>query len=416
MAFNFGLDALPRGRSQFTFSFPRQSTPDRHDDLMMDSLFDFTQTTAAAALSAASLEQLLNIPVPFIDMTSEATQNLILNNHNNNTTTTPEPAVVFNSYHAIRHHHRHNVLYTTFDELIDNNNSNNNRTNRNNNDSNKKFDTRQEYYYPGLEPSSPYEQQLENPDDDLALFDGGIQLLDFGVENDVPFDVEEYQKLSMFVAAPTNPKPEYTAIPSEVPLFPGSKQGEPVESAVVGMDVDASSDDDGDDECDGESGCDSDSDNETEAVAVPAPVAARTIFTSIKLPPTPTPSHSHPSSSSSSSPLPPSAAFQPPKLPRSRAKKGEKRVHACPECLREFTRACNLQSHILTHSNLKPHACSECDKTFARVYDMQRHKRIHSNKLEDKPYDCPDCSTRFKRTEPRNRHRQFVHGWAGKQE
>ncbi|KAF9149288.1 hypothetical protein BG015_008915 [Linnemannia schmuckeri] len=412
MTFNFGLDAPSRVRSQFTFSFPRQSTPDRHDDLMMDSLFDFTQTTAAAALSAASLEQLLNTPVPFIDMTSEATQNLILNNHNNNTTITPEPAVVFNSSHAFRHHHRHNVLYTSFDELIDNN-SNNNRTNRNNDDSNKKFDTRQEYYYPGLEPSSPYEQQLENPGDDLALFDGGIQLLDFGVENDVPFDVEEYQKLSMFVAVPANPKPEYTAIPSEVPLFPSSEQGGPVESAVVGMNVDDSSDDDdGDDECDGESDCDSDSDNETEVVAVPAPIAARAISTPIKLSPTPIPSHSPPSSSSP--PLPSSVASQPPKLPRSRAKKGEKRVHVCPECLRVFTRACNLQSHILTHSNLKPHACSECDKTFARVYDMQRHKRIHSNKLEDKPYDCPDCSMRFKRTEPRNRHRQSVHGWAGK--
>ncbi|KAG9071779.1 hypothetical protein KI688_005995 [Linnemannia hyalina] len=413
MAFDFGLDALHRGRNQFTFSFPRQPIPDRQDDLMMDSLFDFTQTSAAAALSAASLEQLLNGPVPFIDMTSEATQNLILNTHSNNTAT-PEPAVVFSNPHALRHHHRHNVLYSSFDELVEsNNNLLNNRTNRNNND-NKKFDTRQEYYYPGLELSSPYEQQLENPDDDLLNFDCGF--LDFGVENDVPFDVEEYQKLSMFVAAPPCPKPEYTAIPSEVPLFPVSVQDEPVENASVGMDVDESSDDendDDDDECDGDSDCDNDGDNEVVVAPIIVPMISST---PIQLLPTPSLSSSPSSSFSTSPPPPPSPASQSSRSPRSRAKKGEKRVHACPECQREFTRACNLQSHILTHSNLKPHACSQCDKTFARVYDMQRHKRIHSNKLEDKPYPCldPSCSLRFKRTEPRNRHCQSVHGWVGK--
>ncbi|KAF9139936.1 hypothetical protein BGX30_007260 [Mortierella sp. GBA39] len=406
MAFNFGLDALHRGRNQFTFSFPRQPIPDRQDDLIMESLFDFTQTSAAAAaLSAASLEQLLNAPVPFIDMTSEATQNLILNTHSNNTAT-PEPAVIFSNPHALRHHQR-NVLYSNFGESAESDNSLfNNRTNRNNND-NKKFDTRQEYFYPGLELSSPYEQQLENPDDDLPSFD--CEFFDFGVADDVPFDVEEYQKLSMFVAALPCPKPEYTAIPSEVPLFPVSVQDEPVERASVGMDVDE--DDDDDDECDSDSDCDSDSGNE---VVVTPTIVPMISTTPIQLLPPPSPYPSPSSSSSASPPPPPSPTSQSSKLPRSRAKKGEKRVHACPECRRVFTRACNLQSHILTHSNLKPHACSECDKTFARVYDMQRHKRIHSNKLEDKPYPCPDCSLCFKRTEPRNRHRQSVHGWVGK--
>ncbi|KAF9549882.1 hypothetical protein EC957_002453 [Mortierella hygrophila] len=410
MAFDFGLDALHRGRTQFNFSFPRQPIPDRQDDLMMDSLFDFTQTSVAA-LSAASLEHLLNSPVPFIDMTSEATQNLILNTHNSNTAT-PVPAVVFNNPHAFLHHHRHKDLYSSFDELVEsNNNLLNNCTNRNNND-NKKFDTRQEYYYPGLELSSPYEQ-LENPDDDLLNFDCGF--LDFGVEND-PFDVEEYQKLSMFVAAPPSPKPEYTAIPSEAPLFPVSVQDEPVERASVGMNVDESSDDendDDDDECDSDSDCDNDGDSE---VVVAATIVPMISTTPIQLLPTPSLSPSPSSSSSTSPPPPPSPASQSSKLPRSRAKKGEKRVHACPECRREFTRACNLQSHILTHSNLKPHACSQCEKTFARVYDMQRHKRIHSDELKDKPYAClhSGCSLRFKRTEPRNRHCQFVHGWVGK--
>ncbi|KAG0295179.1 hypothetical protein BGZ96_012375 [Linnemannia gamsii] len=413
MAFTFGLDAL-RARSQFTFSYPRQSTPDRQDDLMMDSMFDFNQTTD---MSAASLEQLLNTPLPFVDMTSGATQNLaLLNNTTTSIQNTPalEPTVVFNNPHAFRHHHRHNVLFTTLDDLIED--THNNRTNRSNDSNNKKFDTRQEYYYPGMEPSSPYEQQLENPEDDLTHYDCGIQLLDFGDENDVAFDVVEYQKQFMFAAA--SPKPEYTAIPSEVPLLPVSVQDEPatgvsVEVVAECMDVDESSDDEDDDnaDCDSESDC-CDSENEFEVNAAVAPFVS-TVST-LQVLPTPTPSPSPFPCTSSSAPLPSRTPSPSSKLPRSRAKKGEKRIHACPLCSREFTRACNLQSHILTHSNVREHACSECDKTFARVYDMQRHKRIHSNKLEDKPYDCPSCPMRFKRTEPRNRHRQIAHGWDGK--
>ncbi|KAF9284520.1 hypothetical protein BGZ88_009934 [Linnemannia elongata] len=403
MAFNFGFDALHRDRNQFTFSFPRQSTLDRQDDLM-ESLFDFNQTTpVAAALPATSLEEFFNT-APYIDMTSEATQNLILNDHNNNTAT-PEPAVVFNNPHAFRHHHRHNVLFSSLEELVESNNNRlNSRTNRINNDS-KKFDTRQEYYYPGLELSSPYEQQLENPGDDFFSLDSGY--LDFGIENE-PLDVEEYQKSSMFVGAPASPKPEYTAIPSEIPLLHGSVQVEPVVGEAVDMDVDESSDDEDDDD---DEECDSDADN----MVVVAPIVAPKISaTCIELPPTPTPSTSPSSSSSSSSPTPPSPTSQSPKLPRSRAKKGEKRVHTCPVCSRVFTRACNLQSHINTHTKLKHYSCSECPRKFARVYDMQRHKRIHSDKLEDKPYGCPECPMRFKRTEPRNRHCQTAHGWSAK--
>jgi hypothetical protein len=272
-----------------------------------------------------------------------------------------------------------------------------------------------------LESSSPYEQQLENVNDDFNLFDGGNDFMDFGLPDDVAFNLEEYQKQSMFAATPASPKPEYTAIPSEMPFLHVSVQDEPaaavpVEIALVGMDVDEpSDDDDGDnDECESDSDCcDSDSDHEFEAVVDVASIVPTISTVPIKLLPIPTPSPS-PRPSSPPAPLPSRSPSQSPKVPRSRAKKGEKRVHACPECLREFTRACNLQSHILTHSNVRDHACSECDKTFARVYDMQRHKRIHSNKLEDKPYGCPDCPSRFKRTEPRNRHRQIVHGWDGK--
>ncbi|KAF9920341.1 hypothetical protein FBU30_009851 [Linnemannia zychae] len=94
---------------------------------------------------------------------------------------------------------------------------------------------------------------------------------------------------------------------------------------------------------------------------------------------------------------------------RQRAKKGEKRIHACHICLREFTRACNMQSHILTHSGDKPHSCSQCDQKFVRIYDKKRHMRIHNS--DDGPYKCEMCPLRFKRTEPRNRHQQVVHNW-----
>ncbi|KAG0374792.1 hypothetical protein BGX24_009921 [Mortierella sp. AD032] len=88
-----------------------------------------------------------------------------------------------------------------------------------------------------------------------------------------------------------------------------------------------------------------------------------------------------------------------------------KKQHACPECSRIFTRRCNLQSHRLTHTNLKPFPCPQCGQSFARIYDMRRHHRIHGQSEDDKPYKCPICPMAFRRIEPRVRHLLAAHGY-----
>ncbi|KAG0063802.1 hypothetical protein BGZ90_002500 [Linnemannia elongata] len=97
---------------------------------------------------------------------------------------------------------------------------------------------------------------------------------------------------------------------------------------------------------------------------------------------------------------------KPPRTPK------PKKQHACPECSRIFTRRCNLQSHRLTHTNLKPFPCPQCGQSFARIYDMRRHHRIHGQSEDDKPYKCPMCPQAFRRIEPRVRHMLSTHGVA----
>ncbi|KAF9139935.1 hypothetical protein BGX30_007259 [Mortierella sp. GBA39] len=95
---------------------------------------------------------------------------------------------------------------------------------------------------------------------------------------------------------------------------------------------------------------------------------------------------------------------KPPRTPK------PKKQHACPECSRIFTRRCNLQSHRLTHTNLKPFPCPQCGQSFARIYDMRRHHRIHGQSEDDKPYKCRMCPQAFRRIEPRVRHMLSTHG------
>ncbi|KAG0272600.1 hypothetical protein BGZ95_011620 [Linnemannia exigua] len=365
--------------SQFQFRPLQLAAPERQDDPMMDYI-DYNQAAAIA-----SIEQLLSAPTDFPCPEEDSDNFLLLNNiAATHTIPTTTHNVFLSNPHVYRRSQRQ-YLFSTID-ITDNN-----RT------PNKVLDTRQESYYPGLEQPSHYEDNFES----LFLNQDGLEQLDFS-ENTDPFDLQEYLKNYVY------PKVDYTIPSSDESLLPVSVQAyeepalstaNPEESAaVVNMTVDGCCSEDEDD-----SGSECESDEDDDEIAVAAPMI-------IHVPPTPSPSPP-PSIQQSQPHVVPSQVPEKPKIPRSRAKKGEKRIHACPDCRREFTRACNLQSHILTHSNLKPYGCSECDKTFARVYDMQRHKRIHSNKLEDKPYSCPDCPTRFKRTEPRNRHRQSVHGW-----
>jgi hypothetical protein len=55
-------------------------------------------------------------------------------------------------------------------------------------------------------------------------------------------------------------------------------------------------------------------------------------------------------------------------------------VFPCPSCPKVFKRKYNLESHSITHSDLRPHSCSICGDSFARLNDLSRHERSHQPK------------------------------------
>jgi hypothetical protein len=52
-------------------------------------------------------------------------------------------------------------------------------------------------------------------------------------------------------------------------------------------------------------------------------------------------------------------------------------LHQCPMCPKRYTRYFNLQSHFLTHENLRPFACTVCERRFFRQDDRKSHERLH---------------------------------------
>ena len=104
----------------------------------------------------------------------------------------------------------------------------------------------------------------------------------------------------------------------------------------------------------------------------------------------------------------------PPSLPRqrtqSRAQTQRPRqptVLSCPWCNKTFTRAYNLKSHMLTHTNERPSTCDICLKIFVRQHDRDRHERLHSDingsvchgELSSIPGAHWGCGIRFARRE-----------------
>lgn len=82
----------------------------------------------------------------------------------------------------------------------------------------------------------------------------------------------------------------------------------------------------------------------------------------------------------------------------------------CTLCPKRFTRAFNLRSHLLTHTDERPFVCTVCGKAFARYNDRKSHEFLHSGA---KNFVCKGdlanghqwgCGRRFSRKKNLQRH------------
>lgn len=84
--------------------------------------------------------------------------------------------------------------------------------------------------------------------------------------------------------------------------------------------------------------------------------------------------------------------------------------YQCHLCVKRFTRAYNLRSHLRTHTNERPFVCKVCGKAFARQHDRKRHEGLHSG---EKKFVCRGtlrtdqqwgCGRKFARADALGRH------------
>lgn len=82
----------------------------------------------------------------------------------------------------------------------------------------------------------------------------------------------------------------------------------------------------------------------------------------------------------------------------------------CSLCPKRFTRAFNLRSHLLTHTDERPFVCTACGLAFVRNNDRKSHEFLH---LGEKKFVCKGglanghqwgCGRRFSRKKNLQRH------------
>uniref|UniRef100_A0A7M5X3J2 C2H2-type domain-containing protein n=1 Tax=Clytia hemisphaerica TaxID=252671 RepID=A0A7M5X3J2_9CNID len=70
--------------------------------------------------------------------------------------------------------------------------------------------------------------------------------------------------------------------------------------------------------------------------------------------------------------------------------------YSCSVCHRSFPRKKSLDTHRLTHSDVKPYACDfpGCTRKFKQSGQLKTHLRLHTG---EKPFQCtfPDCESTF---------------------